>query len=219
MRINRMINQWMLGLVATLVLSTPLYAQQTYNEGTDYSLINPAVKTSSPDKVVVTEMFWYGCPHCFRFEPFVEEWSANLPDGVEFEQVPSILNPRWSDHARTYYTLLLMGELEHEKQEDNIHRKLFDAIHVDRQRLDRLDPIANFMGSQGIDETRFRQTYSSFQVDALLRKNLKKEQKYGHNGVPSVIVNGKYLTSGSMAGSNERLIKVIDYLVARELSQ
>ena len=219
MRVNEMKKQWMLALVATLAMSTSLFAQQAYNEGTDFRVINPMVKTSNPDKVVVTELFWYGCPHCFRFEPFVEEWSADLPDSVEFEQVPSILNPRWSDHARTYYTLKLMGALEHESEEDNIHRKLFDAIHVDRQRLDRLDPIAKFMASQGIDETKFRQTYSSFQVDALLRKNLKNEQKYGHNGVPSVIINGKYLTSGSMAGSNERLIKVINYLVSRELSQ
>jgi len=212
-----MIKRFILTLVTMLVFSTQLMAQQAYNEGTDYKLINPAVKTSNPDKVVVTELFWYGCPHCFRFEPFIEKWAAKLPDGVEFEQVPSILNPRWSDHARTYYTLKLMGALEHE--ENNVHRKLFDAIHVDRQRLDRLDPIAKFMASQGIDETKFRQTYSSFQVDALLRKNLKKEQKYGHNGVPTVVVNGKYLTSGSMAGSNDRLIKVINYLVSRELNQ
>ena len=213
-----MIKRFILTLLTTLVFSTQLLAQQAFNEGTDYQLINPAVKTSNPDKVVVTEMFWYGCPHCFRFEPYVEAWSANLPDDVEFEQVPSILNPRWSDHARTYYTLKLMGALDDEKTRA-IHRKFFDAIHVNRQRLDKLDSIAEFMASQGIDETKFRQTYSSFQVDALLRKNLKNEQKYGHNGVPAVIVNGKYLTSGSMAGSNDRLIKVINFLVSRELSE
>ncbi len=208
----------MLGLVASLLLSTPLFAQQAFVAGTDYKLIEPAVITSNPDKVVVTEVFWYGCPHCFRFEPYIENWVANLPEGVVFEQLPSVLNPHWSEHARAYYTLQLMGELE--KHGDNsIHRKLFYAIHIERKRLAKADTIAKFVGAQGVDEDKFRQVYSSFQVDALLRKNRQIEGKYGHNGVPAVIVNGKYLTSASAAGSNERLIQVIDYLVAIELSQ
>ena len=207
-----MIKQWILGLTLAVAFTTQAYAQQAFSEGVDYKLITPAVKTSNPDKVVVSEMFWYGCPHCFRFEPYIEQWSENLPDGVVFEQVPSTLNPRWSDHARTYYSLELMGELE------NAHAKVFDGIHVKRQRLDRLDSIAKYLAEQGIDEAKFRETFSSFPVDSALRKNARIEQKYGHNGVPAVIVNGKYLTSGSLAGSNERLIQVINFLVSRELA-
>ena len=207
-----MIKQWMIGLTMALVLSTQAFAQQAFVEGVDYTLITPAVKTTDPGKVVVSEMFWYGCPHCFRFEPYVEQWSKNLPAGVLFERVPSTLNPRWSDHARTYYTLELMGELE------ETHGKFFDGIHVKRQRLDRLDSIASYLGKQGIDEAKFRETFSSFPVDAAMRKNAKKEQKYGHNGVPAIIVNGKYLTSGSLAGSNDRLIQVMNFLVAKELA-
>lgn len=209
-----MIKQWTLGLILGLMLmSTQAMAQQAFNEGVDYKLINPAVKTGKPDKVLVTELFWYGCPHCFRFEPYVQNWSANLPETVEFEQVPSVISPRWADHARTYYSLKVMGVLE------KVHAKFFDEIHLKRKRLDRLDSIAKFVAEQGIDEAKFRETYNSFPVDALLRKNLQKEGKYGHNGVPSVIVNGKYLTSGSMTGSNERLIQVIKFLVAEELKQ
>lgn len=208
-----MLKQWTLGLFLSLILSSQVMAQMAFNEGVDYKLINPAVKTSNPDKVVVTELFWYGCPHCFRFEPHIEHWAANLPDTVNFEQIPSVINPRWADHARTFYSLKLMG------QQEKTHAKLFDAIHVKRKRLDRLDSIANFVAEQGIDESKFRETFNSFPVDALLRKNLQKENKYGHNGVPAVIVNGKYLTSGSMAGSNERLIQVINFLVAEELRQ
>ena len=207
-----MIKQWMLGLTMALAISTQVFAQQAFVEGVDYKLITPAVKTTDPGKVVVTEMFWYGCPHCFRFEPYVEQWSKKLPGSVLFEQVPSTLNPRWSDHARTYYSLELMGELE------KVHSKLFDGIHVKRQRLDRLDSIAKYLGGLGVDEAKFRETFSSFPVDAALRKNAKKEQKYGHNGVPAVIVNGKYLTSGSLAGSNERLIQVMNFLVTKELA-
>lgn len=208
-----MLKRWTFGLFLSLMLSTQVMAQMAFNEGVDYKLINPAVKTSNPQKVVVTEMFWYGCPHCFRFEPYIQNWAAGLPNTVIFEQTPSVLNPGWADHARTYYSLKLMGELE------KIHDKFFDAIHVKRKRLNRLDAIAKFVDSQGVDEAKFRETYNSFPVDALLRKNLQKESKYGHNGVPSVIINGKYLTSGSMAGSNERFIQVINFLVAEELGQ
>ncbi len=208
-----MLKRWILGLFLSLMLSTQVMAQLAYQEGVDYKRISPAVKTSSPDKVVITEMFWYGCPHCFRFEPYIEKWASNLPDTVVFEQIPSVLNPRWADHARTFYSLKLMGK------QDQLHSKIFDAIHVRRQRIDQLDAIADFVAEQGIDKVKFRETFHSFPVDALLRKNLQKESKYGHSGVPAVIINGKYLTSGTMAGSNERLIQVINFLVAEELRQ
>lgn len=208
-----MLKKTIFSLLVSLLFSAQLLAQQAFIEGTDYQLISPPVKTSNPDKVVVTEMFWYGCPHCFAFEPYVEKWSANLPNGIVFEQTPSVLNPRWGDHARTYYTLKQMGEL------GKVHRKLFDAIHVERQRLNRFEDIAKFVGTQGVDEAKFRETYNSFPVDSLFRKNLKIEQKYGHRGVPSVIVNGKYLTTGGMTGSNQRLIAVINYLANKELNQ
>lgn len=208
-----MLKKWTLGLFLSLILSTPAMAQLAFNEGVDYKLITPAVKTSNPDKVVVTELFWYGCPHCFRFEPYIERWSANLPDSVAFEQIPSIINSGWADHARTFYSLEIMG-----KQEE-LHSKLFDAIHIKRQRLNGLDSISAFVAEQGVDEQKFRQTFNSFAVDSLMRKNLKIERKYGHNGVPAMVVNGKYLTSASMAGSNERLMQVVNFLIGEELNQ
>lgn len=207
-----MLKQWTLGFFLSLVLSTQAMAQLAFNEGVDYKLINPAVKTSSPDKVVVTEMFWYGCPHCFRFEPYITKWASKLPAGVVFEQIPSILNPGWADHARTFYTLKIMG------LQEEVHARFFDAIHLKRQRINNLDEIAKFVAQQGVDEAKFRDTFNSFPVDALMRKNKKIESKYGHNGVPAIIINGKYQTSGSLAGSNQRLIEVINFLVAKELS-
>ena len=206
-----MFKKWMLLLVSGLLLATPVVAQQAFNEGVDYQRIDPAVKTSNPDKVVVTEVFWYGCPHCFRFEPFVEKWAESLPDGVIFEQLPSSLNASWMEHARTFYAMKMMGVQE------QLHRKLFDAIHNKRQRLTSLDTIAKFVAENGFDEKSFRKHYNSFPVDSQVRKNKKIEQRYGHQGVPAVVVNGKYLTNGSMAGNYDRLIKIINYLVADEL--
>ena len=207
-----MIKRWLAGLALLLMASGSAFAQMAFVEGADYQTISPAVKTSQPDKVVVTEIFWYGCPHCFRFEPYVNRWSADLPDGVVFEQVPSSLNPRWTEHARAYYSFQLMGALE------KTHEAFFDAIHLKRQRLNSLDTIAEFVAEQGLDEKAFREHYFSFPVETQIRKNNQKEKRYGHQGVPAVIVNGKYLVTGSLAGSNERMIEIMNFLVAEELS-
>jgi thiol:disulfide interchange protein DsbA len=150
-----MFKGWFMGLAALMLLSGSALAQSAFVEGTDYQTISPAVKTSQPDKVVVTEVFWYGCPHCFRFEPFVERWSASLPDGVVFEQLPSALNPRWVEHARAYYAFKMMNA------HDQTHKALFDAIHLKRQRITDLDSLAEFAVEQGLDEKLFRETYST----------------------------------------------------------
>jgi thiol:disulfide interchange protein DsbA len=207
-----MMKRWLLGLALCVMFSGSAIAQMAFVEGSDYQPITPAVKTTQPDKVVVTEIFWYGCPHCFRFEPYVEKWSAKLPDGVVFEQVPSSLNPRWTEHARAYYSFQLMGQLE------QTHRAFFDAIHLKRERLADLDAIAGFVADRGLDEKVFREYYSSFPVETQIRKNVQREKRYGHNGVPAVIVNGKYLVSASLAGSNERMIQIMNFLVAQELA-
>ena len=208
-----MVKRWLLALCAAFLIGGGANAQMAFIEGTDYQPISPAVKTSQPDKVVVTEIFWYGCPHCFRFEPYVERWSASLPDGVVFEQVPSSLNPRWTEHARAYYAFKMMGVL------DQTHKALFDAIHIKRQRLTSLDTLAEFVDDLGLDGKQFRDHYFSFPVETQIRKNAKKEERYGHRGVPAVIVNGKYLVWASAAGSNERMSEIMNFLVARELSQ
>ena len=208
-----MIKRWLTGLALLTVVSTAVTAQTAFVVDTDYQLISPAVKTAQPDKVVVTEIFWYGCPHCFRFEPYVERWASGLPDGVVFEQVPSSLNPRWTVLARAYYAFKMMGVLE------QTHKAIFEAIHLKRQRLDSLDSIAAFAASQGLDEKVFRENYASFPVETQVRKNVQKEKRYGHRGVPAVIVNGKYLVSASLAGSNERMIQIMNFLVSQELAQ
>jgi thiol:disulfide interchange protein DsbA len=206
-----MLKKWMLVLLTSFVFAMPVAAQMAFVEGVDYQLIEPAVPTSDPAKVVVTEIFWYGCPHCFRFEPFVEKWAESIPDGVVFEQVPSAINAAWTVHARAYYAFKMMGVQE------QLHKKLFNAIHVQRQRLNSLDSIAEFVAEQGLDEKEFRKQYASFPVETLIRKGKQKELHYGLEGVPTVIVNGKYRTSGVMAGNFSRLLQIIDFLVAEEL--
>ena len=200
-------------LLGLSLVSGNAAAQMAFVEGTDYQSISPPVETTDPDKVVVTEVFWYGCPHCFRFEPYIRRWSSNLPEGVVFERLPSSLNPPWVVHARAFYAFEMMGIL------DQVHSDFFDAIHLERKRLFDLDSIAGWVASKGLDEKAFREDFSSFAVETELRKNAKKEKHYGHRGVPAVVVNGKYLVSASLAGSNERMIEIMNFLVGRELKQ
>jgi len=207
-----MIKRWLFGLALLTLVSGSAFAQLAFIEGSDYERISQPVKTSQPDKVVVTEIFWYGCPHCFRFEPYAVRWSASLPDGVVFEQVPSSLNSRWTEHARAYYAFQVMGVIE------QTHEAFFDALHLKRQRLNSVDSIAEWVAEQGLDEAAFREAYYSFPVETLMRKNAQREKRYGHNGVPAVIINGKYLVSGSLAGSNERMIEIMNFLVQQELA-
>jgi len=208
-----MTKRWLLGLTLMVTVCGNAFAQMAFVAGNDYEVISPAVKTGHPDKVVVTEIFWYGCPHCFRFEPYIEHWSSKLPDGVVFEQVPSALNQPWVVHARAFYAFKMMGVL------DQVHRDFFDAIHLERQKLFDLDSIAGWVASKGLDEKAFRDDAASFQVETQIRKNALKEKSYGNRGVPAVIVNGKYLVSATLAGSFERMIQIMNFLASRELEQ
>ena len=146
--------------------------------------------------------------------PLLTLWFIwQVPDGVVFEHVPSSLNPRWTEHARAYYAFKMMDVL------DKVHKALFDAIHVERKRVTSEDTIAEFVADLGIDEKLFREHYRSFPVETQVRRNIQKEKRYGHRGVPAVIVNGKYLVSASLAGSNQRMIDIMNFLVAKELAQ
>ena len=207
-----MFRKGIITIFALLVSFSSVNAQQ-FDAGIEYEVLKSPVKTSNPDKVVVTEMFWYGCPHCFRFEPYMETWQKTISDDVVLEVIPSVLNPSWMEHARAYFALEMMGEKE------RVHKKLFSAIHLKNKRLNSLDTIAAFVKNLGVDEKKFREHFHSFPVDTMVRKSKQKERKYGHRGVPAVIVNGKYRTSASQAGSNARVIEVIDYLVKKELEE
>ncbi len=202
------------GIIAifVLLLSFSSVNAQSFDAGIEYEILKTPVKTSNPDKVVVTELFWYGCPHCFRFEPYIDKWKETMPANVVLEQVPSVLNSSWMEDARTYFALQMMGETE------KVHKKLFSAIHLQNKRLNSLDTIAAFVKTLGVDEQKFRENYHSFQVDTMVRKSKQIERKYGHTGVPAVVVNGKYRTSASQAGSNARVIDVINFLVRKELA-
>ena len=175
-----------------------------------YELVTPPQPTETPGKVEVVEVFWFGCPHCFHFLPTIEQYDANKPDYVAVRHMPAIFRDSWVVHARAFYTAELLGI------EEKIHRPLFEAIHLHKQPLDTREELMKFFANYGVSNEDFNNTYDSFAVETLLRKSQVMQQRYGVTGTPTVIVNGKYRVSGTLAGPPEQMIKVIEALVERE---
>jgi len=200
-------------------VSTPVNAQERTAgsskpvEGVHYERIEPSQTTSAPGgKVEVTEFFWYGCPHCYRFEPYVKGWLKNKSEDVVFTRVPAVLNSGWEGHARFYYAAEALGVL------NMLHESLFIAIHEKKQRLYKEADLIDFAESYGIDREAFAQAFRSFSVDVKIRKGRKLIEGANITGVPAVMVNGKFLTSGSQAGSYEGMVYLMHHLANEELA-
>ena len=181
-------------------------------EGTHYVRLAQPLAAPGDGRIEAIEFFWYGCPHCNAFEPALEAWVRKLPPDVAFRRIPMALRDQapYLAHQRIYYTLEAMGLL------DTLHRKVFYAIHNDRQPLDKPADIAAFMARNGVDAARFTQAYDSFAVAGTqVPEGNRLVAAYKIDGVPALGVQRRYYTSGSLAGSNDRSLAVADFLIQR----
>jgi len=182
-------------------------------EGTHYVKLGQAAPTSAPGKIEVVEFFWYGCPHCNAFEPALDAWQKKLPADVAFRRVPvAFRDEPFVAHQRIFFALESLGKV------DAMHRKVFYAIHSEHARLDKPDEIAAFMEKNGIDKAKFLEAYNSFSTQTKTKQAAKLAEAYKLDGVPALGVNGKYFTSGSLAGTNERMLQVADALIQKSRS-
>ena len=179
-------------------------------ESVGYETLSPAQPTQNPAKIEIIEFFWYGCPHCYAFEPLLEKWKKNLPANVEFIRLPAAFNELWSKHAKAYYTAEALGII------DKIHTDFFEAIQNGKEKLDTEATLAAFFAAHGVTESQFKEAYNSFAVDSKMRQAPLMASRYGITGVPAIIVNGKYKTNGTLAGSHEKMIEVMDKLIKEE---
>jgi len=199
-----------------IILLIPFYtltacAAENYAEGKEYTKLSSPQPTSSGDRIEVVELFWYGCPHCYRLEPFIENWLKTKPDDVEFVLQPAILGPGWELLAKAYYTAELLGVL------DKTHRALFDAIHEQNNKMKDESMLRAFFMQHGVSAADFDKTFNSFAVNVKLNNARLMTRRYAITGVPTLIVNGKYSTGPSMVtNGNEGVMGVVDYLVAQE---
>jgi thiol:disulfide interchange protein DsbA len=182
----------------------------TYKEKIHYERVQPPQPTTTGDKIEVVEMFWYGCPHCNNLEPYVNRWLKKMPKNVQFVRIPAIFRPSWELHARAFYTAEILGVL------DKTHDAMFAAIHKLRQRMDSEKAIMDFFAKHGVSNDDFKRVFHSFAVEAKVRRAKDMSQRYGIDGVPSLIVNGKYRTSARLAGGAANIFKVVNYLVEKE---
>ena len=178
-------------------------------EGKDYAKLDKPVATpAGAGKIEVLEFFWYSCPHCNAFEPAFAAWKSAAPADVVVQRVPVGFNATFVPQQKLYYALLAMGKL------DELHTKVFRAIHVERNRLAKDEDIFEWVGKQGVDVAKFKEAFNSFTVSNQVRKATQLQQDYKVEGVPSIGVVGRYYTDGTMAGNMANVLRVTDHLIA-----
>jgi thiol:disulfide interchange protein DsbA len=192
-------------------LSTPARAQAPApRAGTDFLVLDKPAPVEAPaGKVEVVEFFWYSCPHCNSFEPALDEWIKKAPKDVAVRRVPIAFRADFEPQQRLFYVLEAMNKV------DELHKKVFYAIHVEKQMLNTPDLIAAWAEKQGLNKAKFLETYNSFSVATKARKATQLQDAYKIDGVPALGVAGRYFTSGSMAQTMARALLVTDYLIAQ----
>jgi protein dithiol oxidoreductase (disulfide-forming) len=207
----KIVTRGLMVLVLPLLMATAACAQQ-YTDGKEYLSLKTPQPTSTGDRIEVVELFWYGCPHCYRLDPLLENWTKTLPEDVEFIRMPAVLGPSWELYGKAFYTAELLGVT------DKVHPALLEAIHKDKKKLSNVNDLKELFVAQGVSAEDFDNTFNSFAVNVKLNHAKQMTKRYAITGVPTIIINGKYSTSGSQAGSNENIIRVMDYLIVQERS-
>lgn len=197
-------------LAALLVSAAPAVAEPEFQEGKQYERVPIPVDTRDLDKVEVVEVFSYACIHCKVFHDTLVPWAQKQPDYVDFYRMPATFNPSWQALAQVYYTAEALGVT------DKVHWPIFQAIHDHGVNVADPDLAAElFKREAGIDPEQFHQVYSSFSVRSRVQQASARSVAYRITGTPTMIVDGRYRVDGRMAGSNEKMLEVVDYLVAK----
>lgn len=178
-------------------------------EGTHYVKLAQPVPTPGGGKIEVVEFFSYACPHCSAFEPTLDAWTRKLPADVAFRRAPVPFLQNAENFQKLYFALEALGQV------DALQRKVFYAIHGERQRLDKPADIAAFLAKNGVDSAKFMDVFNSFSVQTKVRQASQLSEAYRIDGVPAIGVQGRFYTSVSLAGGPDRALQVTDFLVQR----
>ncbi len=201
-------------LVAALGLafSVPASAQQPVRADIDYRVIKPQ-PVAAADRIEVIDFFWYGCPHCNNLQPALERWISRKPADVVIRRIPAILRDSWAPHARIYYTLEALGEAE------RLHQRVYHGYHVEELHMSKPEVMSAWAVRNGIDRERWEQAYNSPEVQRRVEEAAKLTRAYQITGTPSLVVNGRYLTSGNMAESLNAIVAITEGLVQKVRSE
>jgi protein dithiol oxidoreductase (disulfide-forming) len=190
-------------------LSGALLAQEPprARQNMEYRLIEPPQQVETGDRIEVIDFFWYGCPYCNQLLPFLEAWTKSKPSDVTVRRMPAILKDSWTPHARIYYTLELLNEAE------RLHARVFRSYHVEELHMSKPDVMEQWAVKNGIDKRKWVDAYFSPEVDGKIARAVRAMKLYSVEGTPSLAVDGRYITSGSMAPSIKDMVVVLDDLV------
>lgn len=181
-----------------------------YKAGEHYQILPRVIKTRDASKIEVVELFWYGCGHCYTFEPMLQKWAEELPADVDFWQSPAMWRDVMVLHARAFYVA------DYLKVGEKMHMAIFEALNRDRNPLQDQAAIRKLFVANGVDAEAFDKAFDSFAVTSSTRLADARARNYKITGTPEMVVNGKYRISGRMAGSQQGMLKVASYLIAKE---
>lgn len=200
---KRMVYLFVLGLALL-----PAAAAAAFVEGQHYLEVSLLQPVEGGAKIEVREFFWYGCPHCYRLEPEIERWLKRKPANVRYLRTPGVA-PKWLPHARAYYAFEALGAV------DRVHAAFFRAVHEHKRALDDEASLVEFARENGVDAEGFRAALRSFGVRLQLEKARQLNVEAGIGSVPALLVDGRYLTTPTMAGGDAAVMKVVDYLIGQ----
>ncbi len=214
--------RWMLPLCGLFAVSIVMAQEEApsaeeasasevvYEAGTHYTVVDGLPSPDTPEgKTELVEFFWYGCPHCFRLEPLLNEWLEERADTVHLTLVPAVFSARWAIGARLYYTLAEMDRLD-------LHTTVFHLVHEQGRPLKSSEGIARMLGTFDVDAAEFSKIYRSQAVTDRLEAEAKElPKRYGINGVPALVVGGRYMISTRNASSYQELLNIADYLIRK----
>ena len=179
-----------------------------FEEGVDYLSLDKRLPADvGPGKIEVIEFFWYSCPHCNAFEPRFEQWIKGASKDLVVKRAPVRFRDDFEAQQRMYYVLEALNKV------DALHAQVFKAIHVERLNLSNSENLANWAVSHGIDKNKFMETFNSFGVVTQAKRAAQLQEAFKVQGVPALGVAGRFYTDGSLAGSMERALQVVEYLV------
>jgi thiol:disulfide interchange protein DsbA len=210
-----------LSFLFSLLTPFAAHAQQAapeFKEGVHYIKLAEPVRTRDPKKIEVVEVFQYGCPHCFHFEPQISTWKKTLPGDVDFSPLPVVWNAPGQLQAQAFYAAQALGVL------DKIHPAMFEAYHEKGNTLDSKQRIEQLFVAQGVSAENFAKAFDSFGVTSQVNQAKARVLSYKISGTPELIVNGKYRVDGSLLGgkgiperdSHKKMLEVANFLIAKE---
>ena len=205
-------NVWRFMVLCIALFSGSAFAEEGWVEGQHYQTLNPPVAVGRGDDNVVTEFFWYGCGHCYTFEPMLTAWGKQLPEGAVVKPSPAVWNEPMRIHAKAYFIAEALDV------KATMHPVIFDAMHVQRKRLTSRLELRDLFEDNGVDPEQFDRAFESFGIDSQVRQADSRARSAKISGTPSLMVAGKYLIETRAAGSQTNMLEIARFLVDKELA-